>query len=340
MRNTFKNKDSFESFEVDKNSLYQHGTDEILNPLIFKINNGRVLTDGVNSDCFITNTNDLISEITFSYKKGIQVPTEKNIVFQRYFLANPVKNYHFKLFSLLSGGGGTTNYYHWLFDTLPRLKILNESPYKNEIQKYLISDLRSKYKLETLSYLGIGPESIIDSYVNSHISAENVLVTTHPNSPALGFVPKWICQYLRKIFLTPQHMAGTKRILVSRKNATKRRISNEDLLFEKLEKLNFERIFLEHLSFSEQVKVFSESSIIVSPHGAGLANLVFSQEGAQIIEIYPPNSSSYIYESIAKNQQLQYSPVWGARNLAAENEGDLHADFSVDIDGIINLLDI
>ena len=31
-----------------------------------------------------------------------------------------------KVFSLLTGGGGNENYFHWLFDVLPRLKILQK----------------------------------------------------------------------------------------------------------------------------------------------------------------------------------------------------------------------
>ena len=63
-------------------------------------------------------------------------------------------------------------------------------------------------------------------------------------------------------------------------------------LFEALGEYAFEEIFLENLSFTEQINLFANSHTIVSPHGAGLANLVFSRPSTNVIEIFPLGSKN------------------------------------------------
>jgi hypothetical protein len=48
---------------------------------------------------------------------------------------------------------------------------------------------------------------------------------------------------------------------------------------------NFKKVSLEDLSFQAQIDRFSDASVIVAPHGSGLANLVFAPPGAKVIEL-------------------------------------------------------
>ena len=336
--------DSFESVEIPLSSLLNN-TDkagksafEFQNPKVFCLQDGRVITDNVGSDCFITRNNELISEVTFSYVKGKKVPSSENLLFKRYFLTPSKTTLNTGVFSLLSGGGAKINYYHWFFDTLPRLKLLSESPYKTLVDKYLIANAKESYKLESLQYLGIRPEQLIESLDHPNIEARQIVVTTHPNQASLEPVPEWICQFLRTAFLPSTTIESTKRILISRQRASKRRIINEDRLFDELKKYNFERIFLEDLSFQDKVKVFSEANTVISPHGASLTNLVFSPAGAKVIEIFPPSSKHPAYKYIADIQGLDYAPYEGKSDTSQKNGKDLHADFYVEVDEIIDLI--
>jgi hypothetical protein len=344
LRNKFLDDNSFDSVEISINSLHDPDTNppstnfNFSNPLIFCLKEGFITTDNRLSDCFITRKRELISEITFSYKKGKKVATEDNIIFQRYFLLPPLKTFSGGVFSLLSGGGASINYYHWLFDTLPRLKILSESPYKNLVTAYLVPNMKESYKIETLEFFNIGQEQIIDSVKYPNIKADHIIAATHPNSLHREAIPKWICQFLRSSFLTELHQSGHRHIFISRKKASKRRIINEDLLFKELEKLNFERIFLEDFSFREKIEIFSTSKVIVSPHGASLANLVFAPSNAKVLEIFPPKTKHNVYKNIAENQNLPYSTYTGVPDTNASDVSDLHADFMVDIDEIVRLL--
>ena len=54
-----------------------------------------------------------------------------------------------KVFSLLSGGAAKTNYFHWLFEILPKIKILEESGQKKNIDFFLFPSISMHHQIET-----------------------------------------------------------------------------------------------------------------------------------------------------------------------------------------------
>src|SRR5690606_843707 len=72
---------------------------------------------------------------------------------------------------------------------------------------------------------------------------------------------------------------------VSRKNAIERRIINEDELFKKLEIHHFRRVYLEELSFIEQVTLFYGAEKVIAVHGAGITNIIYGKK-LHLIEFF------------------------------------------------------
>jgi hypothetical protein len=108
--------------------------------------------------------------------------------------------------------------------------------------------------------------------------------------------------YLRVLF--EPYMAHSikkgNRFYISRNRATKRQIVNEDEVMNILEPLGFQKIFMEDISVAEQIRLFSEAEIIITPHGSALAFSVFSSEDTKIIEIYDePLTEKKHYSHIA-----------------------------------------
>ena len=65
---------------------------------------------------------------------------EDNVVFTK---GTPriLRNLKGRVLSLLTGGGGNDNYWHWLFDVLPRLDLCNKYINLEEINYFLLPNL-------------------------------------------------------------------------------------------------------------------------------------------------------------------------------------------------------
>jgi len=81
-----------------------------------------------------------------------------------------------------------------------------------------------------------------------------------------------------------------RRLFISRADASGRRILNEDAIMNRLTALGFERLVLAEMPVPKIVSAFANAEIILSPHGSGLTNILFSPPGAQVIEIDHPRS--------------------------------------------------
>ena len=71
---------------------------------------------------------------------------------------------------------------------------------------------------------------------------------------------------------------------MSRKGASSRHVLNEDKVIEVLREFGFSSYCLEAMSFCDQVRLFHDAEIVVAPHGAGLANMLFSPR-TQVVEL-------------------------------------------------------
>lgn len=323
--------------EFETIAIKEEGQRELKNYKIFKLMNGRIDTDNNMSDCYVTSQNDLLSDVTFSYSLNGPTTVENNNIYFRY--SKKPKRIDGVVFSLLSGGGSQKNYYHWIFDSLSRLKILEESGYLDLVDYYLLPNYSQQYKIDSFSFLNIDNDKILNSMECPHIIADVVIVAEHGNRMP---VEKWISDYLRNIFLRDslpiENVASTSdKIYVSRRKASTRRIINEDEIEEYLLKRGFKTVYLEDLSFKEQVSLFNNAVSVISVHGAGLANVLFCKSNTQVVEIFPPNSNSSIYRNLANNISLKYSCISASNSEYSWDKNNLHADFHVDINSIAKL---
>ena len=71
-----------------------------------------------------------------------------------------------RVFSLLSGGAGNYNYWHWLFDILPKIIITQSIINLNKINYFYMPELQ-EFQKRTLSLLGIKNYKIIISNINN-----------------------------------------------------------------------------------------------------------------------------------------------------------------------------
>lgn len=208
--------------------------------------------------------------------------------------------------------GGSTNYYHWLIDFLPRFHLLDKAGIAIKNYPIIVNSGQTPFQMETLDLLGIRQEQLIE------VNAGEVLAVGKLVAPAIlstnTFVAQEALNWLRQFGLN--HLAREcanrkRRLFISRADATVRRLINEDEVYDSLEPLGFERFVPGAHSFIEQVEAFSNAECIIGPHGAGLTNLVFAPPNALIIDIKNTFSAAQFFETLAGQLKLSYAPLVG-----------------------------
>lgn len=106
-----------------------------------------------------------------------------------------------------------------------------------------------------------------------------------------------IAKFAKTVFPPDPPSSPAEVLFVSRAKGIRghggeiRGIANEDDIVSALERdgASVDRVSLEGRSLAEQISIFHHAKIVIGQHGAGLANLVWTQPGrARLIELVPP----------------------------------------------------
>lgn len=290
---------------------------------IYTINKGRVFSDTVNDTAYISK-NILIKDPSYQFRLNQKYQVfndhiKKNIVL-KYGTPKIKKKIKKTVVSLLSGGAAKSNYWHWMFDTLPRIGILEKGKVLQKDFFYLAPSLKMKYQLETLLALGFQKKYLLDGEKNKHLQAKKIIATDHPiifkNNPSISInnIPLWVINWLRKKYLNQikiKNFISYKKIYIERRGGinfhNRKIINNEDVKRIILDE-GFKIIILESLSFLEQVNLFHNAKTIVGLHGAGLTNVIFCKPGTKVIEIQS-HSTGNANRNLAKKCRLNYKRI-------------------------------
>ena len=243
----------------------------------------------------------------------------KNIVFKK---GTPriKRKINGTVFSLLTGGAGNSNYWHWLFDVLPRFKILENQYNFNDIDYFLFPDTKERFQKETLDLLNIPKSKILSSKDFRHIEAKQIITVDHPyvlkNNPTAEIqnIPTWILNYLNEKFIPKyKEIKLPQKIYIDRKDSKSnhrhlRKIINEKEVKNYLIKKGFSIIALSELSFLDQINLFSNAKQIIGLHGAGFANLVFCKPETFALEVKSEVAAPVI-GNLAKKLGLKFKEM-------------------------------
>lgn len=96
--------------------------------------------------------------------------------------------------------------------------------------------------------------------------------------------------FLDTLVVPPEHRVRDRTgelLYVSRNESSMRRILNENDLLPGLRDMGFHVISPGKLSLTEQIEAFRNARVVLSPHGAGLTNILFCRPNTTLIEIFP-----------------------------------------------------
>lgn len=221
---------------------------------------------------------------------------------------------------------GTRNYFHWMFETLPRIMVLKRS---GALPKIILAEQSTSFQKESLkAALPKTIELLPLSESNSYL-VDELIVPTMPQYS--GNPSKEVCLYLRELFLSNNSKLKPnkkyEKIYICRGNAkNKRSVVNEKEVIEYLQSKGFTRVVMDGLSIEEQAKIFSSAKVIVAPHGGALTNLVFCNKGTKLVEIFHPNYVNACFWAISNCVGLDYSYFFGSKKSSLEKDLDILID--------------
>jgi hypothetical protein len=266
-----------------------------------RILGGQLVTDGRGFATFATQSGGIISEISEDYR-GRAGQFSSLRAMQR----PPATVRLGRCASLLTGGGGVTTYFHWLYDVLPRLHLLERAGVLAATDTLIVPELRNSFHLESLELLGIDIERCYQVTAPTRIVASELSATTgHRNHE---HVEPWVTRFIAERLGRPASTSG-RRIYINRHDADLRKLANEPELERALEGLGVTSVSLDGLPLVEQIELFASADLVIAPHGAGLANLAFCRAGTQVVELLGEGLSWSVYEHLARDSDLRYVPV-------------------------------
>jgi hypothetical protein len=124
-----------------------------------------------------------------------------------------------------------------------------------------------------------------------------------------------------------------KRIYISRENSPDRKMVNEAELQILLRNYGFDVVCMEKYDLEEQMAIASNADIIVAPHGAGLANMIFADSGTSIFELIPEYYMQSSFRQLAADCGHKYSVQLGKR-VYQESSVDGVIQWTADIERV------
>jgi capsular polysaccharide biosynthesis protein len=199
----------------------------------------------------------------------------------------------------LATRGSAGNYYHFLMDVLPRWGVFREClPDVRPDRLWLNTD--SRYMRELIGLLGIDDLPTISPGKDVAVRADRLLAPCIPNPHLMA--PTWTTSWL-KANLPPRDVADKpRRLYITRGDGRNtRRLVNEAEIVRILEPHGFVVFDPGAHTVQDQIDHFTGAEVIVAPHGAALANLVFCSPGVRVLELFAPRYVNPCYWTIADN---------------------------------------
>ena len=298
--------------EKINNSIYKTYDNKKYN--LYKITDGRIFTDN-NENVAVIKNNFILPNVSFQQMNG-KLETVKHNITVKQGTSFFIKRIKGKVFNLCQGASGN-NYFHFIFDILPKIYLLSSKIDLQKINYFYVSD-PNKLQIKIFSILGINKKKLLSSKKFKHIIAEEIYAVDHPwynegyVQKSCQKIPKWTVYKNRKVFLSNYRnnikKVSKKKIFLDRSSSKYNHCQIKNLI--DIKKIILEKKLKiykpEFLSFKEQINLFKNSSIIIGAHGAAFSNIIFCKPGTKIIEIIPADHPNRIFERFSKILKLRY----------------------------------
>lgn len=201
-----------------------------------------------------------------------------------------------------------SNYYHWIVDLVPRLLILRNSIDDFDERTIIIHSPLNRYQASTFEFLKI-KNRVIQLKTMDGARVSNLVCTDLVHDLRQN-IKRFKVQLLKDSILPlVVETKNQRKIYVVRGNQKNRRIIGEEKLVEALRGQNIEIVDPSKITIKDQIQIFYESSLVISPHGAGLTNILFCRKSTKVIEIRSSIHPPAFFENISIKNNLKFDNV-------------------------------
>lgn len=224
-------------------------------------------------------------------------------------------------------GGGSGNYWHFTFEILSRLAFADQY---EEYRSFPVLVDETVLKIEQMKDLfdrvNVYQHSIIPVEKCSRVHVKNLVYI----SPNLWLPPNFrigikaveedflmshsVVDNIRNRVLASQNNFGEaiyKKIYLSRRKCNVQRLINGKEIEKIFMDYGYHIVFMEELSFDEQVNIMNHADIIVGVAGAAMSNIVYCHEGARVGCITFNFETPYAFSNIADMVNVKYTILRG-----------------------------
>jgi hypothetical protein len=246
------------------------------------------------------------------------------------------------------------NYYHWLFECLPRLMYFIENINKagnGEKFTLLVDHDIPEQGLDAMRRLIDFPFKIERVRRGELVFCDKLFYTSplwysldnskHRVDPYRDFaVDKYAVEIIRNSFRDlMKRGAPSRKIYLPRLASQVRKIINSKQVEDLMRENGFEFIYPYEFSFGEQIDLFSSAKIVVGATGAAFSNMVFMQPGTKAV-IFSPKQMEvfnyYIFQQQADVAQVELMHLLAVP--AKEDNFYVHDDFYLNCDDLKTLV--
>lgn len=175
----------------------------------------------------------------------------------------------------------SSGYYHWITEALARLQPVEHLLDRATVLLPPWGALRDTM-VRSLQRMGV--REVEEFPPDANVLAPNLILPSNP--PRHRETSRSSIEFIRSRILGGSEPAeGPRRVFISRAHSPGRKIVNEEEVAELLSRRGYTRVFAEEMGFDQQVAMMQAAEVVVSQHGAGLANILFMRPGSSVLEL-------------------------------------------------------
>lgn len=221
--------------------------------------------------------------------------------------------------------GAFNNYYTFTAKLLQRIGFAENCGFAIEdFDYFLINKLDYGFQKEFMEIFNIPKSKIVETVENDFYLADELVV------PSLSIQNVYGNDYVKNRVLAKAEInfeevkEKKKRVYLSRKNSKWMNVVNEDEVETILKKYDIETYTFDNMSVLEQARLLQSCELFITPHGAGLTNIIFASEGTNVIEVLNRNRLNMVYYPYALYAGVNYGYVYAD---ADEGQDELEERF-------------